>query len=123
MQKRIILIFFFILPHTAFCAEFDLPENEPIFAELRLETLLLTEEFDLYKSKDKIYVPIGGLSQKLEIAINTFPEQGLAKGYVINEKHKFHLDLKTGIVRSGDKTFSIPEDKVITQPDDLYVDI
>jgi hypothetical protein len=90
--------------------------------QMRVEQYKLDDILPAYQRKDYLLVPLGLLSETLDLAINVDIGSGVAKGFVFKETNTFYLDTSRneatvkGVITSYNKTL------VYILDDDIYVD-
>ncbi len=89
---------------------------------MQVEKYKLEDVLPAYQRKDYLLVPLGFLSEILDIAIDVDIGSGTAKGFVFNENNTFHLD--TSRNEAILKGINKPYDKALVYvlDDDIYID-
>jgi hypothetical protein len=82
-----------------------------------LENVILT-----YQDGTMILVPLGSLSELLDIAVESRPGDGVAEGFILKEERTFFLDTTRGEVTLKGKVQAYDPNRVHILPDDIYVD-
>ena len=99
------------------------PQDDDLrLLEIRVEKYRLEEVLPTYQRKDYLLVPMGYLSEILDMAINVDIGTGIASGFVFDENNTFYLDTSRNeaIIKGVRK----PYDKrlVYILDDDIYAD-
>ncbi|MGD8351283.1 MAG: hypothetical protein PVI79_18695, partial [Gammaproteobacteria bacterium] len=88
--------------------------------EIRVKQYTLDDVIAAYQYKDIILLPLGALSEILDIAIEVGPES--ASGFVLHEDRSFFLDTRRNQVTLQGIVKSYDPDKVHVLLDDTYVE-
>lgn len=88
---------------------------------LKVDYLNLDELIPAYRIDTEIYLPLGMLSQILDIAIKVELGTASAGGFIIKEERQFHLDVGRLEITLNGKTETFPEHQVYVYPDDIYI--
>ncbi len=99
------------------------PRDEDVrILEIAVGSFTLDDVILAYQDGNTTLVPLGLLSDLLDIAVVTDPAGGTAKGFIIQEDRTFFLDTsRTEVVREG-KIEKYDPNRVHVLPDDIYVD-
>ena len=97
-------------------------EDNLVLMEVRLDAYQVTDLLIAYQHAGGVVVPLQKLSQLLGINIRTNPSEGTADGFIINENRTFYLDLPKNQVTINGETSPIPENSVLVNEDDIFVD-
>jgi hypothetical protein len=99
------------------------PRDEDLrILAIRVEQYRLEDVLPTYQRKDSLLVPLGLLSEILDLAINVDIGNGTAQGFIFKENRTFYLDTsRHEVILSG---VSQPYNKqlVYVLDDDIYVD-
>lgn len=89
---------------------------------MQVEKYKLEDILPTYQRKDYLLVPLGLLSEILDLAIDVDIGSGIATGFVFNEDNTFHLD--TSRNEATLKGISKPYNKALVYvlDDDIYID-
>lgn len=103
------------------------PEWNPEDSDLRiLEIRTASHYFDdvitAYHYKDVILIPLGALSEIIEIAITSEPGKRLAHGYIFKKENSFYLDLDQNTVTLKGVPQAYVRDLIQVLPDDIYIE-
>jgi len=82
-----------------------------------LDDVILT-----YQDGTSILIPIGLLSELLDIAVESRPGDGVAEGFILKEDRIFFLDTTRGEVTLKGEVQAYDRNRVHVLPDDIYVD-
>jgi len=75
-------------------------DNDLRILELQVQSYKFADVIPAYKYEDVVLLPLGALSEILELAINV--ESGFAEGFVIREDRTFYLDTtRNEVIRNG----------------------
>ena len=108
-------------PHT-FAVESGREEDLRI-VEIVLDDLVLSEAIAAYGgSSGGTLLPLQGLSELVGVAIVVDPAEGVARGFVLDERRTFQLDVARRQVTIAGKTTRIEAALVRVHEDDIYVD-
>jgi hypothetical protein len=126
--RYLLVTIFLLMFSTITIAEEQQPEKwTPRDDDLRIlamqvEQYKLEDILPAYQRKDYLLVPLGLLSEILDLAIDVDIGSGVAKGFVFNENNTFHLDTSRNeaTIKGVKKTY----DNVLVYvlDDDIYVD-
>jgi len=102
-----------------------LPDNdnslrllEPSIGKYRLDVLITA-----YQYQDMTFVPLGYISEILDIAITVNPDNGVAEGFIFDQNNTFYLDAHRGEVTIAGKLSHFSKQRIaIRELDDIYVD-
>lgn len=98
-------------------------EAEIMLFTLNLDRRQLAEAFPGYPGPgDAWLLPLGELCQALFLGIKVDARQGRAEGFIIDEKRRLALDLKTGRLDLAGKALAYDPAGVEWHEDDIYVD-
>ena len=91
--------------------------------ELRIGKYKFDELIATYQVGDTLFVPLGFLSELIDLAITTDPATGIAQGFIFQENRPFYLDAKRGEVTTAGQLSRFKKKRVaIRELDDIYVD-
>jgi hypothetical protein len=96
-------------------------ENDVLILEVRAERYLASSGLVGYRYGDQVLLPLGGLAAILEYAVQSFPEQGVAEGWLVDEDHPFRLDVRARSVTVAGRQEGISEPCLYLNDEDLYV--
>lgn len=88
--------------------------------EVRVKQYTFDDVVTGYQFEDIVLLPLGALSQLLQIAIEVRP--GEASGFVLREERSFFLDVSRREITLQGEVSNYDPDKVHVLPDDIYVD-
>lgn len=98
-------------------------EEEIRILEYVLEDVVLSEAVAGYAGPgDGTLLPLGASAELLGVAVTVDPERGTARGFVLNEKTTFALDVVRGSVTVAGKPRRFDRELVRVYSDDIYVD-
>lgn len=99
------------------------PRDEDLrILEMRVEKYRLEDVLPTYQRKDYLLVPLGFLSEILDLAIDADIGTGIAQGFIFNEDNTFYLDTSRNEVIIQGTSSSYNERLVYVLDDDIYVD-
>lgn len=99
------------------------PRDEDLrILEMRVEKYRLEDVLPTYQRKDYLLVPLGFLSEILDLAIDADIGTGIAQGFIFNEDNTFYLDTSRNEVIIQGSSSSYNERLVYVLDDDIYVD-
>jgi cell division septation protein DedD len=98
-------------------------EDEVRLLEYVLDDVVLSDAVAGYAGPgDGTLLPLAASSELLGVAITVDAERGTARGFVLNEKRLFQLDVARGTVTVGGKARPFKRELVRALGDDIYVD-
>jgi hypothetical protein len=126
--RYLLVTIFLLMFSTITIAEEQQPEKwTPRDDDLRIlamqvEQYKLEDILPAYQRKDYLLVPLGLLSEILDLAIDVDIGSGVAKGFFFNENNTFHLDTSRSeaTIKGVKKTYD--NALVYVLDDDIYVD-
>jgi len=99
------------------------PSNDNLLIlAVKLESITLTEDLIAYFHPEGVLLPLGYLSEVLNLAIKTYPEEGLAEGFFLSEDRRFFLDVNRNEVTIEGKLEHYKAELVEVHWDDIYVE-
>ena len=84
--------------------------------------MALKEVISAYQFEDVVLIPLGALSEYIDIAIDSTPENKQAQGFIFNTSRTFYLDAEKSEVTIQGITNPYQADLVQVLPDDIYVE-
>ena len=99
------------------------PRDEDLrILQMQVENYKLEDILPTYQRKDFLIVPLGYMSEILDLAIEVDIGTGIAKGFVFNESNTFYLDTTRNevIIKGVISTYN--NSLVYVLDDDIYVD-
>ncbi|RKZ59407.1 MAG: hypothetical protein DRQ44_13740, partial [Gammaproteobacteria bacterium] len=89
---------------------------------MQVEQYHLEDILPAYQRKDYLLVPLGLLSEILDLAIDVDTGSGIANGFVFNESNTFYLDTSRNeaIIKGINKSYDPA--LVYVLDDDIYID-
>ncbi|MDH5444045.1 MAG: hypothetical protein OEY52_00725 [Gammaproteobacteria bacterium] len=96
-------------------------EDDLLILGIKIDHFILEEVFPAYRQDSDIYLPLGILSQILDIAIKVDLGTGSAEGFIVKESRQFHLDVSRQQVTLSGKLYHFPKEQVYVYPDDIYI--
>lgn len=105
----------------------EIPKWEPddsalLILEIKTATHHFEDVVSAYKYKDVILIPIGALSEIIEIAITSEPGKGIAHGYVFKPQNTFYLDIDQNKVTLKGVPQAYVSNLIQVLPDDIYIE-
>lgn len=103
-------------------SEWSPTDDDLRILEIRVGKYKLDDVLPAYQHQDSLLIPIGLISELLDIAVNSRPGDGTANGFMLQEDNTLFLDTSRstvtlkGIVQSYDKNL------VYVLDDDIYVE-
>lgn len=98
-------------------------DNSLRLLELRIGKYKFDELIATYQQGDTLFVPLGFLSELIDLAIAADPSTGIAQGFIFQEDRQFYLDAKRGEVTIAGKLSRFKKNRIsIRELDDIYVD-
>lgn len=99
------------------------PRDEDLrILQIQVEKYKLEDFLPTYQRKDYLLVPLGYMSEILDLAVEVDIGTGIAKGFVFNEDNTFYLDTSRGEVIIKGVTATYNQSLVYVLDDDIYVD-
>ncbi len=89
--------------------------------EIRVEQYKLEDVLATYQYKNTLLIPLGTLSEILDLALQVDPGDGTAQGFVFNESNTIYLDTSRNEITIKGVTQSYKKDRVIVLDDDIYL--
>lgn len=98
-------------------------ENNTRLLEVSVGNYKFEDLLMVYQQGDILFVPFGTLNEMIDLAIKVYPSNGVAKGFIFNEKKTFYVNIERGEVTSSGvmKNFN-RERTAVRILDDIYVD-
>ena len=90
--------------------------------EIRVGKYKLEDVLPTYQYQDSLLIPIGLISELLDIAVNSSPGDGTASGFMLKEENTFFLDTSRGTVTIKGIIQAYDPTLVYTLDDDIYVE-
>jgi len=91
--------------------------------ELHIGKYNLKELIAAYQHRDMIMIPIGFLSELIDLAIKVDRENNSAEGFIFHEQNTFNLDVGRSEVTLNGKLSRFDPDRVaVRELDDIYID-
>lgn len=103
----------------------EVPENENALRllEARVGRYQLDDLISAYQVDDMILVPLGYLSELIDLAIEVDTAKGTASGFIFREDRRFFLDIHRGEVTIGGEFSRFNKSRVaVRELDDIYID-
>ena len=97
-------------------------DNDLRILEIRVEQYRLEDVLAAYQQKNILLIPLGALSEILDIALEVNPGDGIAQGFIFNEKNTVYLDATRNQITIKGVTQSYNENLVYVLDDDIYLD-
>ena len=126
--RFLILHFILSLPVTVAIAAEDsgqswTPRDENLrILEMHVEQYRLEDVLATYQHKNILLVPLGALSEILDIALEVNPGEGIAQGFIFNESNTVYLDTSRNEIIIKGTTQTYNKDLVFVLDDDIYID-
>ncbi len=99
------------------------PRDEDLrILEIRVEKYRLDDVLPTYQRKDSLLVPLGLLSEILDLAISVDIGDGVAQGFVFTEDKTFYLDTSRNEATVSGISYPYNKPQVSVLDDDIYVD-
>ena len=102
-------------------ADVLLDENTLIL-DLKIPDISFNETILGYSANEKIYLPLGQISNALGFNISVEPQAGTAQGWYITDDRSFSLDINATSTVVDGKTIDWNPHQVIAGEDDIYVE-
>lgn len=118
----LLLLFCWSFRLAAITDDNQLPLDEPLIMEMRLQNLVLNEALLAYPYSGALLLPLGEVSAALDFEITVYPDEGRAEGWFIREARRFNLDLDAGQIRVNGEQHSFLAAQIRREFDDLYID-
>jgi hypothetical protein len=121
----LILLLFSIstLTYAADDAENWTPGDDALrILEMRVEQYSLEDVLATYQRKDSLLVPMGALSEILDLAVDVNPGNGTAQGFLFKEENTIYLDTSRNEVTINGISQPYNKDLVYVLDDDIYID-
>ncbi len=99
------------------------PRDEDLrILQMQVEKYKLEDILPTYQRKDYLLLPLGYMSEILDLAVEVDIGNGIAKGFVIKEENSFYLDTSRGevILKGVSRTYN--KSLVYVLDDDIYID-
>lgn len=90
--------------------------------ELHVEQYRLEEVLATYQHKELLLIPMGALSEILDLAVDVIPGDGIAQGFIFRENNTIYLDATRNEVILKGVTQYYNKDLVYVLDDDIYVE-
>ena len=90
--------------------------------EIRIGQFVLEEIIAAYQYQDVILIPLGALSESIDLAIDSRPDKSMAQGFIFNTARTFYLDTDRNEVTIAGVSQTYKPELVHTLLDDIYVD-
>lgn len=100
----------------------DRPDSSALLLEVHLGTAALEPILLAYPHPGGLLLPLGSLTRALDLAIEVDPARGQARGFLIDERRRFVLDLIQRTIEIGGVSRPLPSAGVEAQVDDIYAD-
>lgn len=97
-------------------------EDNFILLEVRLGNTLISDLITAYQHDNGIVLPLGHLSEILDLAIEVQAEKGQAVGFVLDEERTFYLELGRKELELNQELVPFNSDLVLANYDDIYVE-
>jgi hypothetical protein len=97
-------------------------DNDLRILEIRVEQYRLEDILATYQRKDMLLVPMGMLSEILDLAIDVNPGEGIAQGFMFKEDNTIYLDTSRSEVTINGITQPYNSQLVYVLDDDIYVE-
>ena len=99
------------------------PRDEDLrILQMQVGNYKLEDVLPTYQRKDYLLVPLGYMSEILDLAVEVDIGSGIAKGFVFNEDNTFYLDTSRGEVIIKGVTATYNQSLLYVLDDDIYVD-
>jgi hypothetical protein len=99
------------------------PDEQLMILALYLGNRILINGFIAYKEEGKIWLPLTDIMTGFEYPIKVYANNGVAKGWFLDEDRKFSLDLSLGKAEIDGKDFYLDSSKVELHENDIFVEI
>jgi len=96
-------------------------QTPDLLLEVRLGEHLLSDGMAAYQRGDDVLLPLGEMARLLTIAIRTWPTEGRAGGYILDEQRHFSLDFARREVALAQRSEALDPDRAKITPDDIYI--
>lgn len=99
------------------------PEDDLLICELILGRYTVSKEIAVYVTEKGVMLPLGAISDAMEIPVEVRPEEGLASGYLYDKSNVFELNFNqnTGVIFG--KKIALDTVKTTATYDDIYVEL
>jgi hypothetical protein len=115
------LLFLLVPARAALPVVVERPPEDVLIFTLSLDSVTLGEGFPAYPAREGYLIPFGEFCRELELGIQVDPALGSADGCIIEERRRFHLDLRAGTVTCAGRTQALDPGAVELHSDDIYV--
>ena len=100
----------------------ELVEENLLVLQASLDGVAFSQYIESYHIGDKVYLPLSGLMQLLNLAVDVDSRAGTAKGWVIKESRSFALDMNKKNATVEGKTTAYPTPPPLKNDADIYID-
>ena len=97
-------------------------EDNFVLLEVRLGNTLLSDLITAYQHDSGVVIPLGQLSDILDIAIDVQAEKGQALGFVLQEERSFFLDVGRKELELNKELVSFNNTLVLVNQDDIFIE-
>jgi len=97
-------------------------EDNFVLLEVRLGNTLLSDLITAYQHDSGVVIPLGQLSDILDIAIDVQAEKGQASGFILQEERSFFLDVGRKELELNKELSPFNNSLVLVNQDDIYVE-
>ena len=102
-------------------SDFHIDDEHLLFFELKLDRFTLEEALIAYRHGNDILLPLAEICQALSFPISADDEPDVFKGWFLNERRTFFLDLKAGEVILSGVPGRLDPQQVLHLPDGVFV--
>ncbi|WP_455208046.1 hypothetical protein [Kaarinaea lacus] len=103
----------------------QVPDDESALRllEVRVGRYMLDDLISAYQVEDIILIPLGYLSELIDLSIDVDTANGTASGFIFKEERQFFLDINRGEITVAGKLSKFDKRQVaVRELDDIYVD-
>jgi len=97
-------------------------ENNLRLLNVHVGPHIFADLVDAYTYGNITLIPVGALSNMVDLAITVEPEKGVARGFLYDERKTFFLDLSRNEVILSGKQFIVSREQIKIYPGDIYID-
>ena len=99
------------------------PEDDLLICELLLGRYTVSKEIAVYVTEKGIMLPLGAISDAMEIPIEVKPDEGLASGYLYEKSNLFDLNFGQGTGSIFGTSVALDTVNAGATYDDIYIEL